>query len=146
DVVSGRITPTCSVLAPFVANWVSGFSLDIVDARSTVNELTLRPAGILFEPPEDEDLDDVEDDPQPTAVTPARATATPAKPTLRRAPLPRELDCRPPSLLIRSRISLDPFRPDTAGSLVRENLPHVCPSGTISFGLLIWASCSPNAV
>src|SRR5258706_15326916 len=51
DVGSGRITPTCRVLAPLVANCVSGFNWDIVDATSTEKELMLSPAGILFEPP-----------------------------------------------------------------------------------------------
>src|ERR1051326_8254285 len=50
EVVSGRITPTCRLLAPLGANCVSGLNCDIVDAMSTVNELMLNPAGILFEP------------------------------------------------------------------------------------------------
>src|SRR5215467_2250160 len=50
DVVSGRITPTCRVLASWVANSVSGLNWDIVDAMSTVKELMLRPDGIVFEP------------------------------------------------------------------------------------------------
>src|SRR5499425_3472314 len=70
DVVSGRITPTCKVLAPFVANSVSGLSLDIVDAMSTVKELMLSPVGIVFEP--DADVDEP-DDPQPAAIRPATA-------------------------------------------------------------------------
>src|SRR5215472_5931403 len=59
DVVSGRITPTCRVLAPLVANSVSGLSLDIVDAMFTVKELMLSPDGIVFEPlGADDELDD----------------------------------------------------------------------------------------
>src|SRR6516162_3582380 len=50
DVVSGRITPTCRVFAPFVANSVSGLNWDIVDAMSTVKELMLSPDGIVFLP------------------------------------------------------------------------------------------------
>src|SRR5215470_11588448 len=66
DVVSGRITPTCRVLAPLVANLVSGLNLDIVDAMFTVKELMLSPAGTLFAPPDF----DVEgpDDPQAAAI------------------------------------------------------------------------------
>src|SRR5215813_13042271 len=66
DVVSGRITPTCRVLAPLVANWVSGLSLDIVDAMSTLKELMLSPAGTVFEPlVVVDDVVDEPDDPQP---------------------------------------------------------------------------------
>src|SRR5215471_19761181 len=72
DVVSGRITPTCRLLAPLVANAVSGLSLAIVDEMSTVKELMLSPDGIVLEPavvPLDDD-----DDPQPAAVRPATVT------------------------------------------------------------------------
>src|SRR5271165_6780346 len=62
DVVSGRITPTCKELAPFVANSVSDLSFDIVDSRSTVKEPVLSPAGIVLEPADvpDDDVDDGE--------------------------------------------------------------------------------------
>src|SRR6266851_1702448 len=71
DVVSGRITPTCRVLAPLVANCVSGLNWDIVEFTSTVKELMLSPAGTLFEPPEV--VVDGPDDPQPAAIRPATA-------------------------------------------------------------------------
>jgi hypothetical protein len=48
---------------------------------STVKELVLSPAGILFEPLDDE-LDDGLDDPQPAATSAATA-ATLAQPTRR---------------------------------------------------------------
>src|SRR5215472_16726275 len=67
DVVSGRITPTCRVLAPLVANLVSGLNWDIVDAMLTLKELMLSPDGIVFEPP-DAPVDD--DQPQSAAVRP----------------------------------------------------------------------------
>src|SRR5580692_5181345 len=50
DVVSGRITPTCRLDAPLVAAAVSGLSVDIADATSTVKELVPSPAGIAAEP------------------------------------------------------------------------------------------------
>src|SRR5215472_8973534 len=74
DVVSGRITPTCSVLAPLVANCVSGLSLDIVDARSTVNEVVVR-LGTVFEPLGA----DPDDDEEPQAAATRLTTA--ARPT-----------------------------------------------------------------
>src|ERR1700742_3133094 len=46
DVVSGRTTPICS---PDPADEVSPLSWDIVDAMSTVKELTLSPEGIVPE-------------------------------------------------------------------------------------------------
>src|SRR5271163_5013670 len=51
DVVSGRITPTCRLLAPLVPAAASGLSWDIVDAMSTVKELMLSPDGTVAEPP-----------------------------------------------------------------------------------------------
>src|SRR5271163_846052 len=50
DVVSGRITPTCRLLAPLVAAAVSDLNWDIVDAMFTVKELMLSPAGTAAEP------------------------------------------------------------------------------------------------
>src|ERR1700722_3150895 len=50
DVVSGRITPICRLLAPLVADVASGLNWDIVDAMSTVNELMLSPDGTVAEP------------------------------------------------------------------------------------------------
>src|SRR6201988_5510947 len=48
DVGFGRITPTCRVLGPLVADAVSGLNLDIVDAMLTVKEMMLSPLGIVF--------------------------------------------------------------------------------------------------
>src|SRR5258708_825167 len=81
DVVSGRITPTCKVLAPLVANCVSGLNWDIVDAMSTLKELMLSPFGIVFEPL-DVDVDGA-DDPQAAAVMLTTA-ARPTQPTPRK--------------------------------------------------------------
>src|SRR5215469_14986820 len=105
DVVSGRITPTCRLLAPLVANSVSGLSLDIVDAMSTLNELMLSPAGILLEPPPPDDDGEV-DDPQPAAVRAATAArlAHPTRRERRNAPWPCERECQPPSVLLSNRI------------------------------------------
>ena len=50
DVVSGRITPTCRLLAPLVPAAASGLNWDIVDAMSTVKELMLSPDGTVAEP------------------------------------------------------------------------------------------------
>src|SRR5580658_9156238 len=69
DVVSGRITPTCRLLTPLVANSVSGLNLAIVDDMSTVKELVVSPAGILFEPTDVVGVDE-DDDPQPAAIRP----------------------------------------------------------------------------
>src|ERR1700733_4583321 len=50
DVVSGRITPTCRLSAPLVANSVRGLNLDFVESMLTLKVLMLSPAGIVFEP------------------------------------------------------------------------------------------------
>src|SRR5215471_5085570 len=74
DVVSGRTTPTCRLLAPLVANCVSDLNGDITDATSVENELTLI-FGTVFEPPPDDP--DPPDDPQAAAarlMTPASDT------------------------------------------------------------------------
>ncbi len=101
DVVSGRITPTCRLLAPLVANWASGLSVDIVDARSTLNELVLSPFGIVFEPVDV--LVDGDDDPQAATArltTAARLT----QPTGR-----SERERRPPLLLLLRASPKTPF-------------------------------------
>src|SRR5215467_6026933 len=97
DVVSGRITPTCRLVAPLVANWVSGLNLDIVGPMFTVKELMLT-LGIVFEPLGADDEDP--DDPQPAAIRLATA-ARPTQPTRRerRNVPPCERERRPPSLL-----------------------------------------------
>src|SRR5215469_15340330 len=74
DVVSGRITPTCRLLAPLVAYCVRFLNGDITDATFVENELMLT-FGTVFEPPPEPD--DPPDDPQaaaPRPRTPARAT------------------------------------------------------------------------
>src|SRR6516162_3898102 len=49
DVVSGRTTPTCRLLAPLVAAAASALNWDIVGAMLTVKELMLT-AGTVAEP------------------------------------------------------------------------------------------------
>src|SRR5215469_7614439 len=103
DVVSGRITPTCRLVAPLVAKWVSGLNAAIVGPTFTVKELMLT-FGIVLEPLAvgvDED-----DDPQPAAIrlaTAARPTQ-PARRECRNVPPPCERERRPPSLLLPSPI------------------------------------------
>src|SRR5215472_18385676 len=96
DVVSGRITPTCKVLAPFVAKWVSALNLDIVGPMFTVKELMLT-FGIVLEPLGAVDEDD---DPQPAAIRPTTA-AKPTQPTRR--------ERQPPSFLLPNLIPHTPF-------------------------------------
>src|SRR5215472_6990536 len=111
DVVSGRITPTCRLLAPLVANAVSCLNLDIVDAMSTVKELMLSPAGTVFEPLLVDGVVDEPDDPQPAAARP-RTAARPTQPTRRErrdVPWPCGRVRRPPSRLLPSRILRTPF-------------------------------------
>src|SRR5215471_15553682 len=98
DVVSGRITPTCRVVAPLVAKWVSGLNAAIVGPMLTVKELMLT-FGIVFEPLGAVDEDD---DEQPAAIRPA-TTTRPTQPTRRErrnVPPPCEPERRPPSLLL----------------------------------------------
>src|SRR5580693_4239927 len=107
DVVSGRITPTCRLAAPLVANSVSGLNLDISDAMSTLKELMLSPAGTVFEPlaavPPDEP--DEPDDEQPAASAATAATLTqPSRRERLSMPWLCERECQPPSLLLPSPI------------------------------------------
>src|SRR5215467_191933 len=129
DVVSGRITPTCSVLAPLVANSVSGLSLDIVDAMSTLKELVLSPAGIVFAPLDVDGVVDEADDPQPAAARP-RTAATATQPTRRErrhVPRPCERVCRSPSLPLPSRILRTPFARTHPYESTRDTIQHTCP-------------------
>src|SRR5215469_1807906 len=133
DVVSGRITPTCRLLAPLVANWVSGLSLDNVDAMSTVKEPVLSPAGIALEPlgAVVDEVDEL-DDPQPAAARP-RTAATPTQPTARERrnmPWLCERVCRPPSLLLPSRIPQAPFARTHTYESTPDTIQHMCPTGT----------------
>src|SRR5271169_4043684 len=50
DVVSGRTTPTSRLLAPLVADKVSGLNAAIVEPMFTVKELMPSPAGTEAEP------------------------------------------------------------------------------------------------
>ena len=120
--VSGRITPTCRLLAPLVPAVASGLSWDIVDAMSTVKELMLSPEGTVAEPlaaGADEvaaadagavvDAVGDEDDEHP-AATMATTAAAATRPNLGRdLPWPCERECHPPCPLLRSCIP-DPFR------------------------------------
>src|SRR6201988_3471789 len=58
DVVSGRITPTCRLLAPLVAVAASPLNWDIVGAMLTGKELMLSPAGTVAEAADGADEDD----------------------------------------------------------------------------------------
>src|SRR5712691_7293192 len=77
DVVSGRITPICRLLAPLVPAAASDLNWDIVDVMFTVKELMPSPAGTVAEPDvagldeddEGDDVDEDEDDEQPAAIS-----------------------------------------------------------------------------
>jgi hypothetical protein len=129
DVVSGRITPTCRLVAPLVAAAVSPVNWDIVDAMLTVKELMLSPEGIVPEPLEagldevaaaagvdaagaDEDVDD-EQPAATTAVTAATATQ-PNRGRRPNAPWPCERGGHPLCPLLPSSIP-DPFRNNALG-------------------------------
>src|SRR5215471_7822767 len=96
DVVSGRITPTCRLVAPLVAKWVSDLNLDIVGPTFTVKELMVT-FGIVLEPLGAVDEDD---DPQPAAIRLATA-ARPTQPTRR--------ERQPRSFLLPNPIPHTPF-------------------------------------
>ena len=118
DVVSGRITPTCRLLAPLVPAAVNDLNWDIVDEMSTVKELMPSPDGTvaelveagvdevaaLAEVAEAAGVDDAggagvdEDDEQP-AATIATTAAAATSPTLGRdldVPWLCERECHPP--------------------------------------------------
>src|SRR6516164_1771525 len=115
DVVSGRTTPTCRLLAPLVPAAVSALNRDIVGAMLTVKELMLTD-GTVVEPLADAEavdeagaaveLDELDEDEQPAAIRPraaARATQ-PSRGKRRNLPPPCERESRPPSLLLPSII------------------------------------------
>src|SRR5579871_383382 len=109
DVVSGRITPTCKVVAPLVAKWVSGLNADIVGPMFTVKELMLT-CGIVFEPLAAA-VEEVNDELQPAAIRLPTATR-PTQPTARErrnVPPPCEREDRPPWRLLPSPIPQAPF-------------------------------------
>ena len=84
DVVSGRTTPTCRLLAPLVPTTVSALNRDIVGGMWTVKELMLTD-GTVDEPVADaeadvEDVaDELDEDEQPAAAR-ARAAARATQP------------------------------------------------------------------
>src|SRR5580658_1364678 len=124
DVVSGRITPTCRLSAPLVANSVSGLNSDIVELMLTLKVLMLSPDGIVFEP-----LDVEPDEPdEPEELQPAARAATAARATQpgRRkrlsVPWPCERECQPPSLLLPSPIPI-PLSPECIG-ISRRGTPY----------------------
>src|ERR1700722_6538815 len=83
DVVSGRITPICRLLAPLVPAAASDLNWDIVDAMSPVKELMPSPAGTVAEAgavvdapaDEDDDAGVVDDDEHAAAIRAATPTA-----------------------------------------------------------------------
>src|SRR4029077_9507856 len=89
EVVSGRMTPISSVLAPLVAYWVSGLSAPMVDAMSGVKALTVMldgtPGVVAVDPP-----DGVEVLPH-AAATSAPAPTRVSLPILDRSRGPRPL-------------------------------------------------------
>src|SRR6516162_5515928 len=109
DVVSGRITPTCRLVAPLVAKWVSGLNAAIVGPTLTVKELMLT-CGIVFEPLAAAGVV-VDDDEQPAAIKLATAAkpTQPTRPKRPSLPWPCEREGRPPIPLLPSRITNAPF-------------------------------------
>src|SRR5215472_16977830 len=102
DVVSGRTTPTCRLLAPLVPAAASALNRHIVGAMLTVKELMLT-AGTEADADADADVadevDELDEDEQP-AATRARAAARASQPSLgKRRNLPSL-----PSLLLLTRI------------------------------------------
>jgi hypothetical protein len=117
--VSGRITPTCRLLAPLVPAAVSALNRDIVGAMLTVKELMLTDGTVVealaVADADDEaagadELDELDEDEQPAAVT-ARAAARATQPSRgkrRNLPSPCERESRPPPLLLPNVIPI-PF-------------------------------------
>jgi hypothetical protein len=107
DVVSGRTTPTCRLVAPLVPAVASALSWLMVDAMLTVNELMLRLGTVadddeVAEDVADDEPDEDAEDEQP-AATIARAAARATQPILGRrrdVPWPCLREYRPPSLLL----------------------------------------------
>src|SRR5580658_3182844 len=115
DVVSGRITPTCRLSAPLVANSASGLNFDIVESMLTLKVLMLSPAGIVFEPLDVEpDEPDEPEELQPAAAVRAATAATATQPGRRKRPWLCERECQPPSLLLPSPIPI-PLSPECTG-------------------------------
>jgi hypothetical protein len=141
DVVSGRTTPICS---PDPADVVSPLSVDIVDAMSTVKELTLSPegtvplvAGLDEVPALDEAAGDAGvvavdvDDEHPAATIAAAAAAAtrPSRDMDLNGPWPCDGEGRPPRPLLPSCIP-DPFRHNAlarSDTPMRDTAQRVCP-------------------
>src|SRR5215831_12390125 len=111
DVVSGRITPTCRLLAPLVPAAASALNMDIVGAMLTVKESMLTD-GTVAEPVADaeadgaDELDELDEDEQPAATMarPAARATQPSRGKRRNLPSPCERESRAPSLLLPSII------------------------------------------
>src|SRR5579862_1009730 len=114
DVVSGRTTPICRLLAPLVPAWASDLNWLMVAAMLTVNESMLTDGTVaeldedveLEEADEPDEVDVLAEDEQPAAAT-ARAEAATTQPILgkrRDLPSPCVREYRPPSLLLLIRI------------------------------------------
>src|ERR1700676_3471659 len=81
------MTPTCRLLDPLVANWVSALNWDMVAAMSAVNELTLT-FGTVFDPEPPPDVAGVELLPQAASNKPALQAADRAPPLRWRTSIP----------------------------------------------------------
>src|SRR5215472_9740249 len=115
DVVSGRTTPTCRLVAPLVPAAASALNMDIVGAMLTVKESMLTD-GTAVEPAAADDagaedagvdeVDELDEDEQPAAVR-ARAAPRATQPSRGKR---RNLPSRPPPLLSPSVIPPYPFQ------------------------------------
>src|SRR6516162_4863408 len=117
DVVSGRTTPTCRLLAPLVPARASALNIDIVGAMLTVKESMLTDGTVVEPLAGDEaaevaeaagadELDELHELHQPAAIrarVAARATQ-PSRGKRRNVPSPCGREPRPPSLLLPSVI------------------------------------------
>src|SRR5215472_9928051 len=115
DVVSGRTTPTCRLLAPFVPAAASALNRDIVGVMLTVKESMLTDGTVVEPAAAGDEADEVDvaagvdvldEDEQPAAIRPraaARATQ-PSRGKRRNLPSPCERESRPPPLLLPSII------------------------------------------
>src|SRR5262252_9163109 len=136
DVVSGRTTPTCRLLAPLVAARVSALNKDIVGAMLTVKESMLTAGTVAAALAAGEDAaaggaDVLDEDEQPAAIR-ARAAARATQPSRgkrRNLPSPCERESRPPPLLLPSIIpyalSLNAPNKSTWDTTIHNRAPAV---------------------
>jgi hypothetical protein len=148
DVVSGRITPICRLLAPLVADAASPLNWLISDEMSTLKESTLSPDGTVAEPPaaaDERDADDAAaelgaaaaeldeldelDELQAAAVTATTAATIATDPrrlTRRNVSAPCRPECEPFSGLLPSLIPCPStlMHPDES---TRDTIQPVCP-------------------